>query len=171
MRGKWYRAYLDCVQGRIEDEEYDSCVEDLVSSPQVQSLHQWVQHYDINRLEHVQSVSYISYLLCRKWGADYRTAARGGILHDLFFYDWHATGEGHRLHGIRHPGFALRNAREIFGPLDSKLENIIHSHMFPLMPVVPRSREAIAVILADKYCVMCETYTERLAKRAKEVGQ
>ena len=37
------------------------------------------------------------------------------MLHDLFYYDWHVPGDGsHRLHGYRHPGFALKNAKALF---------------------------------------------------------
>lgn len=80
---------------------------------------------------------------------------RAALLHDYFLYDWHEPG--HTAHATQHPVFALRNAREDFdlSPLE---ENVIASHMWPLPPGrVPRSREAVLVCLADKWCSLAET--------------
>ena len=45
-----------------------------------------------------------------------RSAARGGMLHDLFLYDWreHSKKTGDRLHAITHPITAYRNACKYF---------------------------------------------------------
>ncbi len=158
MKKQWKNAYARAFELDAErDAQYLACVEDLLKTPEVQSLANQVQHFDINRLEHVTSVSYLSYAYCLRKGLDYVAAARGGILHDLYYYDWHDGDWSHRPHGIRHPGFALKNARALCGPLDKKITNIIHSHMWPLTPIMPLSREAVVVTMADKFSVWQET--------------
>jgi uncharacterized protein len=133
-----------------------ACIADLFNTPEIQGLKEFEQHLEINRLQHITSVSYLSYRICRKLSFDWRTAARGGILHDLFYYDWRENDWSHRPHGYLHPGFALRNARELCGTLDKKTENIILRHMWPLTPLPPRYKEAFVVSLSDKYCATIE---------------
>lgn len=59
-------------------------------------------------------------------------------------------------HGIEHPKIALSNAKKCFD-LDRKTENMILSHMWPLpFSEMPRSKEAILVNLADKFCAYQE---------------
>jgi len=135
---------------------YFNCIADLLNTSEVQSMACYEQHFEINRLQHMRSVSYLSFLACRKLGLDFRLAARGGILHDLFYYDWREKDPSHRFHGYVHPAFALKNARELCGPLDRKTENIILRHMWPLTPTPPRCAEAFVVSMADKYCAAQE---------------
>ena len=77
-------------------------------------------------------------------------------LHDYFLYDWHEKDGGHRLHGFRHPAFALYNASKDFS-LNRKERNIIARHMFPLTVLPPRCLEAWIVCFVDKYCAFSET--------------
>lgn len=163
--GKLFQAYIKSYHPEIlEGTAYIECISDLFFTPEVQSLKEFEQHLEINRLQHITSVSYISFRICRRLGLDWRTAARGGILHDLFYYDWRENDWSHRPHGYLHPGFALKNARDLCGPLDKKTENIIIRHMWPLTPIPPRYPEAIIVSMADKYCATKELYIS-LSKR------
>ena len=89
-------------------------VSDLYFSPQVQSLKQYEQHFEIDRLQHVTSVSYLSYVIAERLGWDSRIIARGSLLHDLNYYDWRdGDGEWHRPHGYKHPIFSAYNAIEL----------------------------------------------------------
>jgi uncharacterized protein len=128
---------------------------DIYNTPQLQKLSQFEQHLKINRLQHIRSVAYLSFLISRKLKLDYVSTARAATMHDLFYYDWHDPDPSHRLHGYFHPGFALKNARELsrkneltLSPLE---ENIIKRHMFPLTVIPPKFKEAILVCLVDKY--------------------
>ncbi|NLX92943.1 MAG: HD domain-containing protein [Clostridiales bacterium] len=157
--GKLYKAYLLSYHPEImEDRQFMDCIADLFNTPEIQGLEKFEQHLLINRLQHITSVSYLSFRICRKLRWDWHTAARGGILHDLFYYDWRENDRSHRPHGYLHPGFALKNARELCGALDRKTENIIIRHMWPLTPIPPRYKEAFIVSLADKYCASRELY-------------
>lgn len=157
MKKRIYQAYVQsyCLHVTAK-EQYLASVGDLLQTQQVQSLEQYEQHFVINRLQHITSVSYLSFLACRKFGFDARLAARSGILHDLFYYDWREKDESHRLHGLYHPGFSLKNARELLGPLDKRTANAIFRHMWPLTPIPPRYAESMMVSLSDKYCAWQE---------------
>ena len=63
---------------------------------------------------------------------------------------------GGRLHGFRHPAFALYNASKDFS-LNRKERSIIARHMFPLTVLPPRCLEAWIVCFVDKYCAFSET--------------
>ncbi len=108
-------------------------------------------------------------VLCRAPGrvgisVDRASLLRGALLHDYFLYDWHDPDPSHRLHGFRHPFFALARAEEDF-ELTPRERNIIVRHMFPLVPVPPTCREAWIVCLADKWCALRETVAGRLPRK------
>ena len=131
--------------------------------------HEFVQHGDVSVYEHVVAVAAES---CRMADAlarhgiavDRSSLVRGALLHDYFLYDWHDPDPSHRLHGFRHPFFALRNAEDDF-TLDERERNIIVRHMFPLVPVSPTCREAWIVCGADKLVALCETLGSRVPER------
>ena len=87
------------------DPEYLALVQDILEHPLVRSMEAYTQHGETSCLRHSINVSYLSYLFCKKHGLDARAAARGGLLHDLFLYDWHfyRRRKGERLHGFEHP--------------------------------------------------------------------
>lgn len=60
------------------------------------------------RYEHSVFVSYTAFRLARKWGLDYRAAARAGLLHDLYLYDPRSLRSYRQC--FAHPAAALRNA-------------------------------------------------------------
>jgi uncharacterized protein len=137
-------------------ENFKSCIYDLISNKEVQSMSAFVQHSDVSCLEHCIFVSYYSYRICRFFGLDYRSAARGGLLHDFFLYDWHNTPDRLGLHAFVHPSVALDNAH-IFALNDIE-KDIIKKHMWPLTVVPPRYMEAFAVTIIDKYSAILEIF-------------
>lgn len=149
------------------DPEFYKLTGDLLATPEVQSLAGFVQHDTFDRLQHVLSVSYLTYHYCSRHSLDSRTAARAGVMHDLYYYDWHENDWSHRPHGYRHPGFAVINAKKLCGGLDKKTENIIRRHMWPLTPVPPRYREGWVIVAADKYCAYRELKACRNNKKQR----
>lgn len=136
--------------------DYLSCVEDLIETEEVHSMRALPHHIGNTCYEHSVFVSYTAFRLARGLGLDYVTAARAGLLHDLYLYNSrdHRNYEG--LQCFAHPKAALRNARALCGELSPKEENIILSHMWPLSPRMPRSREAVLITLVDKVCATVE---------------
>lgn len=144
-------ANLDC---------FLPCVQDILNSPQVQSMKDIHHHPGTSCFDHSLFVSYAAFRLARRWGLDCRVAARAGLLHDLYLYDPKARTFTHdRYEGLQcfaHPRAALKNAWALCGSLTPKEENIILTHMWPLSPKMPRYREAFVVNLADKLCALAE---------------
>lgn len=136
------------------------CVADLLGDEAVLSLKALRHHMGLDCYEHSVYVAYISFLLSRRLGLDYHSAARGGLLHDLFLYDWRIKGSHQGLHGLSHPKAALKNASARF-PLNARERDIIVKHMWPLTLALPRYRESFVVCMADKFCAvieMCRLY-------------
>ncbi|MFR4394292.1 MAG: hypothetical protein ACLT29_08440 [Ruminococcus callidus] len=75
----------------------------------------------------------------------------------IYLYDWHNHVDEGVLHGFAHPHIACKNAAMRFH-VNAEVQHIITTHMWPLtLRFVPRSREAVIVCLADKYCSTLET--------------
>jgi uncharacterized protein len=102
----------------------------------------------------VQDVAYLSYRVCKFLKLDYRSAARGALLHDFFLYDWrnHDVPDLARkkFHGIEHPTIAVANAKKHFS-INEIEEDIIKKHMWPLTLTPPKYKESFIVSFADKY--------------------
>ena len=140
------------------DLDYIECVDDILRHPIFNSMDQYIQHGTTTCKEHCIQVSYLAYRICKERGGNWRAAARAGLLHDLFLYDWHthARETGHYFHGLTHPRTALENARKYFS-LTKEEENAILCHMWPLTIVPPSSAAGFAIVWADKVCCVAET--------------
>jgi len=152
---EWIKSKLSLKADSFSDGEYEKCIRDLIQHEMLRSMKNYMQHGDVNCLEHSLNMSYSSYLICRRLGLDYRSAARGGLLHDFFLYDWHIGKPYRGLHGFIHPYIALQNANKYFN-LNDREKDIIQKHMWPLTLKLPRYKETFIVLLADKYCASTE---------------
>ena len=156
----------------VEEEhpEFFEIINEIYTTPEFQSMSVFIQHADISRVQHILSVAFMSYTITKAKGLDYVKATRGAMMHDLFYYDWHVPGDGsHRLHGYRHPGFALKNARALF-TLSELEENCIRRHMWPLTPIPPKYKESWIVCLSDKYCAHQESMQKLSRKRKNKLN-
>ncbi|MCL2023640.1 MAG: HD domain-containing protein [Oscillospiraceae bacterium] len=148
-----------------ETAQYMEHIEDLLTTAQLQSLDGIEHHKDTSLLTHVRCVSYVAYLLCARFGGDCKITSRGGLLHDLYYYDWHDfSDKSHRFHGFRHPTSALKNAQALLGELDKRTANCIKRHMFPFTPLPPVYREAVWVSVADKICASYDVLISRFPR-------
>jgi hypothetical protein len=152
---EWIKSKIHVITDPADEREYEACILDLIQNEVAYSMENFTQHSNISCLEHCLYVSYSSYKVCKKLGLDYRSAARGGLLHDLFLYDWHVTKPQEGLHGFVHPYIALRNANKHFD-LNNREQDIIVKHMWPLTLVFPKYRESFVVAMVDKYCASME---------------
>ena len=138
----------------LKDVEYMEHVGHLIDSAKVQRLGEITHHYHSTRLEHSINVSYTSYKLAKKFGWDAKSTARGGLLHDLFFYDWRDT-KFNKSHAWIHPRIAVRNAQKLTS-LNKIEKDIIVKHMFGATIPPPRYKEAWIVTCVDKYWAVRE---------------
>lgn len=134
--------------------------EDILRSDHFRQTREYIQHGNMTVSGHCINVARYSLKISRKLGiaCSQRELVRGALLHDYFLYDWH--DKEHRdiwkLHGLFHPGIALRNASRDYA-LTAREKDIIQKHMWPLTIVPPLCREAWIVTAADKYCSLMET--------------
>lgn len=145
-----------------KDEFYD-CIRDIAEHPVVLRMKLYPHHGTTNCYQHCMNVAYYNYQICRAFHLDARSAARAGMLHDLFLYDWHthAARTGDHFHGMTHPRVALRNAEKFFR-LNKIERDIIFTHMWPVTPFrIPKTKEGWVTIFTDKYCGACETSKRR----------
>ena len=135
-----------------DKEEFRSYIEDLMKHEKVRQMAEYIQHSDIDCLHHCLRVSYYNFKVCKKLGLDAKSAARAGLLHDFFLYDWHyrKVKLDNTLHGFSHPYTALYNAQHYFD-INDKERDIIEKHMFPLTPRFPKYKETFVIILTDKF--------------------
>ena len=99
----------------VVDKKYLQIVNDILESDDFQKLEE-IKHHGITRYEHSLKVSYYAYKISKFLRLDYKSTARGGLLHDLFLYDWHTHAKltGNHFHGFTHPQVALHNAEKFF---------------------------------------------------------
>ena len=151
------------------EKEYHDAVEDILRHEEFLKLKDFF-HHNSSIYDHVLSVAYLSYRICKYCKLDFRSAARGAVLHDFFLYDWRNHDEpdlpDRKFHGFAHPSIALTNARKYFS-LNEIEEDIIKKHMWPLTIVPPKYKESYIVSFADKYLSSKEfldEYKKRIAK-------
>ncbi|MCH5196289.1 MAG: HAD family hydrolase [Oscillospiraceae bacterium] len=143
-----------------ECKEYISCVSDLLENGNIQKLADFNHHIGTTRFQHSLNVSYYNFLMCGFFGLDKKSAARAGLMHDLFFYDRrkHEKGIGESSHISEHPKIAFFNASEMFSINELEGDMIIN-HMWPMTLHLPKHRETFVITLVDKFCAAAEVLT------------
>lgn len=146
---------------------YFDCISDILGSAELEQLKEITHHICTTRFQHCVNVSYYSYIVCRKFRLDARSAARAGLLHDLFFYDRKeynsAKSKGQLSHSNMHSMLAAENASRIIDI--SVLErDIIEKHMWPITKPRPCYKESYVITFVDKYCAMLEFMIPKLRK-------
>ena len=147
------------LEKAMNDKEYMEIVKDIINNETVKKKKKYRQHYDINTFEHCLNVSYISYRICKKLKLDYKSMARGAMLHDLFLYDWRNSKKQLNLdgyHAFVHPKIALENASKLYN-LNDKEKDIIVKHMWPVTSALPKYKETYIITLVDKYSALQES--------------
>lgn len=131
---------------------------DTLTSDLFMSMFGYIQHGDTTTAEHCISVAYRADSRLRASGRPFDEMAliRAALLHDAFPYDWHDRSASYDHHATMHARYACEEASKAFDLSDLERE-IILSHMWPLPPRRPSSREAWAVTFADKWSSSIET--------------
>ncbi|WP_215904762.1 HD domain-containing protein [Sphaerochaeta pleomorpha] len=147
--------------------EFFNLTGDILSHTEFNKLKGYFHHSN-HIYDHVVRVAYISYSIARVLGLDYKAAARGGLLHDFFLYDWRerkANDISKSLHGKEHPYIALENAQKYFEVSDLEAD-IIVKHMFPKTRPIPRYKESFVVSISDKIAAIHEYLSHNRGRKA-----
>lgn len=160
-----FQKFLASVeQRRPREEEYAELVADILEHPEFLRTREFTHHKGVTIYQHACAVSYLSYAICKKLNLDHRSAARGGLLHDFFLYDWrdHDVPDlpREKFHGFAHPKIALQNAERHFQLNDVERDCILR-HMWPLTLVPPGTRESFIVSMVDKWVASRELLRRR----------
>lgn len=146
--------------------EFSQLVGDILYHKEFVRLKDY-HHHSNHIYDHVHRVAFLSYCIAKVLSLNYEAAARGGLLHDFFLYDWRerkltdsAGGRQQRgLHGREHPYTALENSRRFFIVSDREAD-IIVKHMFPKTRALPRYPESFVVSISDKIAAVYEYLTK-----------
>jgi len=163
-----------CSKKELSLCRYYDCIADIIDSEELERLKQITHHISTTRFQHCVNVSYYSYILCRKFRLNARSAARAGLLHDLFFYDrkeYNSSREkGQPHHSRMHSEVALKNASEL---TDITLleKDMIEKHMWPMTLKMPRYKETYIITVIDKYCAVLEFCIPRVEKVTSKFSQ
>ncbi len=150
-----------------------SCISDIFENQEVQKLGDFKHHIYTTRLQHSLNVSYYNYIICNFFNLNAVSAARAGMLHDMFYYNRkeYSRENGEKSHSARHPEIAVENAKEHFY-IDSLEEDIIEKHMWPMsIRQVPKYKESYIIGFVDKYCAILEILAPKyrnIKKRLKK---
>ena len=140
---------------------YYMLVADILEHADVQALKQFRHHHYTTRFQHSLNVSYYNYLLCRFFHWDAVSAARAGLLHDLYFYETadydRSNSPDQKSHSAHHPEVAMQNAAVRFA-LNPRERDMIEKHMWPLTHRMPHYKESYAITFVDKYAAMPEFF-------------
>ncbi len=149
----------DILNNNVEQKYQDfyDCIEDILLINDVRNLGLFDQHIGTSRLDHSLYVAYYAYKWAKSMNLDFKSAARGGLLHDLFHYNWNEETHPEGKHAWTHPKVALRNAKEVV--ILNKIEcDCIVKHMWPLSLGMPQYKESFLVTFADKYSASVEVF-------------
>lgn len=133
--------------------EFYGHVAPILSHTKVQVLDNYTQHRNYTRLRHCIDVAYCSFIIAKLLNWDSRSAARAGLLHDMYFNTDYDTDKWQHL--TDHPYEALENAKTICA-LNEIEEDAILKHMWLCTLSPPRYKEGFVVTFVDKFCALRE---------------
>ena len=121
-----------------------------------------VSHHGNNRLAHINRVSKLSFYISKRFGLDYISCTRGALLHDFFTVDdLSRSNEKYNDFLKEHPRISLYNSKKYF-KLNKIEEDIILTHMFPIVKGKPKYTESKIVCLCDKLVSFYEFFRYRI---------
>ncbi len=139
-----------------------ACISDILENEEIQKLGNYKHHIYTTRLQHSLNVSYYNYVVCSFFHWNAVSAARAGLMHDMFYYD--RKDSEHKSHCAKHPEIAVQNAREQFY-IDQLESDIIEKHMWPIsIKRVPKYKESYVIVFVDKYCAILEFLSPKYQK-------
>ena len=160
------------LQKIYSNDEFIQMIDDLLNNDTVKQMKNFRQHYETSCFDHCLIASYYCYLYGKKFNLDYKSAARGAMLHDLFLYDWRLPKKDRvekGMHAFTHGLRALNNANKTFELNEIEKDMILH-HMWPVTIAFPKYRESYIVTFMDKYSALKESYLYLMSNlRSKKI--
>ncbi len=130
----------------MRNQDFELYVRDLIQHPDVQRLRQTNAHWRRDRFAHCYAVGKLSYRLAKFFHANVAIAARGGFLHD--WYHGHQPERKRFVNADQHHFRISVEAASKYGEHPSVIHTI-RTHFWPWGRVIPKTREAWIVWMAD----------------------
>jgi uncharacterized protein len=122
-----------------------------------------MSHHGNNRLDHINRVSKMSFYISKRFGLDYVSCTRGALLHDFFTVeDISRSDKKYNDFLHEHPRISLTNSKKYF-KLNEIEEDIILTHMFPIVKGKPKYIESKVVCICDKLVSFYEFFRYQLS--------
>ena len=146
--------------------KFKDLVYDILINEKFIKMKDYIHHKNISAYRHSLKVAYLCYKyhINKRPSYDIKEFVRGALLHDYYLYDWHNKGEGHRLHGFRHPRFAYNNAKKDF-IVTPMMKDIILHHMFPITIIPPHTKAGWVVSHFDKVATINDYKRKKKKKK------
>lgn len=115
-------------------------------------------HHGNNRLDHINRVAKLSFLVSKRMGLDYISCTRGAMMHDFFTID-DISKRNKKYNDFlkEHPKIALDNSEKYF-EVNEVEKDIILSHMYPIVREKPLYKESKIVCMCDKIISIYEFF-------------
>lgn len=137
-------------------EEFNYILKDILKNNKIQEMKNYRQHCNTTCFDHSYNVAYLTYKMSKKLKLDYKSSARGAMLHDMFLYDWRKNKK-FNFHAFKHGKIAYNNAIKEFELNDIESDMII-KHMWPITIKPPKYKEGYLLTIADKVCATKEIF-------------
>jgi hypothetical protein len=125
-------AFMDKATIAIDLDSFQAAVADLLDLPELHESRARVHHFDLTEYDHLMGVARNAHRVSRLFRADPRISARAGLLHDL---------GAHWFNTVKPVALASRLGE------CQRVQHAIRAHT--VLPCLPRTREALAVVAAD----------------------
>ena len=136
------------------EKEFYKIVRKVLYNKEFKRRKLFTHHGNISVYDHSLRVAYLSYKISKKLKLDYKNAAIGGILHDMYYEPWQdkpSIKPFYKKHGFVHANQALNNSKKLFPEfINDNTIDIISKHMFPLNIKPPKYIESWIVTISDK---------------------
>ncbi|MCR4656576.1 MAG: HD domain-containing protein [Lachnospiraceae bacterium] len=145
--------------GRKMDEELKKTIleyaQPAIDSEVFKAARKQIHHRKTTVARHIMRVTAVaadiaSKLNKEKQRVDMKDVIIAAVCHDLGIVGRYEKYRNDVECCLKHPKDSLIVAKQIYPDLNRRVEDIILHHMFPLVPVPPRSLEGFVVIMADK---------------------
>lgn len=149
------------------EKEFYRLIRDIVKTTEFMGMKNYRHHIKGSVYQHSVKVAYLCYRHHRRFGTriDLRELVRGALLHDFYLYDWHEMLPGRRLHLFTHPKCALVNALSRYPDLSKNERDMIRYHMFPVLPLPPRTKAGWIICFYDKVAAMSDYFGKNYWKK------
>ncbi len=96
---------------------------------------------------------------------------RSSLCHDFGMVDRYNKYPSNIHCCMRHPGEGLKITQEMYPDITEQEKDSILHHMFPILPVPPRTLEGAIVCIADKKSAIREEIVNRIRKNGSDNNQ